>query len=753
MAAAVALGCCGQALAADDLAIESDRDSRFLPYSADTIRAWPPGGSSGSRSWIHVWQPVVAPATEVRLVEAVDQDVSSASPSAVNLRVVDAASGEVRTLWEHPIRGRIAELITLPDHSGTDGYVLTGVIRSDTAWLSRLSIAGEEAGEMMLGTGADRNGNGRWDGRMEHLRTADYDLDGDPDVFVFLTSSRDLTPRLLMCIDPRAFNVAWSLPVASEIDPRRFFALCDSLRPAVVFTTSNPAQGAADRIFQDRFSYLVRVNATGVIDFNYIVGRYPEPGMVVPDLEGTSLFVFHRLSFLTDPDSAATARPSLSLSKLSADGHPGAAAPVEQVVVDLVARKDSEISSSLYAIMGSGEVRRYDTALNLLGQALSTRWQEVLESGLRLPGQLPGLIVSEQAGGVFLYSRQFERLAYLGAGPAYETVQADTAGHVLALLSGSPTAGHVIYRIRRRNLAAMVSIWYRAYQDYVVAAVAGLLVAIVLVNYFRLRTRSTLKLVAAQKRELQETHEALKRAQAEVLEAEKYRQARDIAGGFAHEIRNALFPARGMLAKLRARASDAQAGDLLGTADESVARAIEITKIISTYAQLESRVAPQPVSVSRAVTDAVGALRYRLDRVHASLAMDGPEEMHVLANHDQLVIVLGNILRNSLDAFASRLAPAIRVFWESAGRNVKIHVQDNGEGIPPEHTARIFDAFYSTRPESGTGLGLTIVKKFVSMYLGSVDVQSTPGEGTKVTITLPIAHAAADDANFKESTS
>jgi signal transduction histidine kinase len=70
---------------------------------------------------------------------------------------------------------------------------------------------------------------------------------------------------------------------------------------------------------------------------------------------------------------------------------------------------------------------------------------------------------------------------------------------------------------------------------------------------------------------------------------------------------------------------------------------------------------------------------------------------------------------------------------------VAIDVEDNGKGIAADALPKIFDPFYTTKePGKGTGLGLSIAYKIVTQHGGRIDVRSTPGEGTTVTVTLPV---------------
>jgi len=62
---------------------------------------------------------------------------------------------------------------------------------------------------------------------------------------------------------------------------------------------------------------------------------------------------------------------------------------------------------------------------------------------------------------------------------------------------------------------------------------------------------------------------------------------------------------------------------------------------------------------------------------------------------------------------------------------------DRGVGFEPDKQTRIFDVFFSTKPKSGTGLGLAMVKKIIGLYDGRIEVQSTLDKGTKFIIFLP----------------
>ena len=71
-------------------------------------------------------------------------------------------------------------------------------------------------------------------------------------------------------------------------------------------------------------------------------------------------------------------------------------------------------------------------------------------------------------------------------------------------------------------------------------------------------------------------------------------------------------------------------------------------------------------------------------------------------------------------------------------RTVEVDVEDTGVGIPPEHLGRIFDLYFTTK-EKGSGIGLSMVYRIVQLHGGEVEVQSTPGRGTRFRLIFPQA--------------
>ena len=115
------------------------------------------------------------------------------------------------------------------------------------------------------------------------------------------------------------------------------------------------------------------------------------------------------------------------------------------------------------------------------------------------------------------------------------------------------------------------------------------------------------------------------------------------------------------------------------------------------------------------------------------------------ADFGQLRQAFMNILLNACDAMPLGGTLTLTTHFFSGSRDVEITVADTGAGIAPEHLSRIFDPFFTTK-EKGTGLGLSVVYGIVEKHGGSMRVESRVGQGTTMTIRLPLAEDGAGPA-------
>ena len=107
-----------------------------------------------------------------------------------------------------------------------------------------------------------------------------------------------------------------------------------------------------------------------------------------------------------------------------------------------------------------------------------------------------------------------------------------------------------------------------------------------------------------------------------------------------------------------------------------------------------------------------------------------------LADRTQMEQVFINLLKNAREACAHRTHPDIRVRVEAHAQELVFEIRDNGEGMLPEVTERIFVPFFTTK-SNGSGIGLTLCKQIVSLHGGQISVQSTAGKGSCFRLSFP----------------
>ncbi len=158
-------------------------------------------------------------------------------------------------------------------------------------------------------------------------------------------------------------------------------------------------------------------------------------------------------------------------------------------------------------------------------------------------------------------------------------------------------------------------------------------------------------------------------------------------------------------------------------------------------------VAPRPTELQEIVDDAVEIVQPWTDLRAQQLLTDLPTGgSTVLADQRYARQVLSNLLNN-----ASKYSPeqsVIRVVARTNGNMMHIAVEDQGDGIPPEQQAGLFERFYRVRTDSeapGVGLGLAIAKGIVEAHGGSIGIESQVGTGTRVWFTLPAAGRRSAD--------
>jgi two-component system sensor histidine kinase HydH len=235
----------------------------------------------------------------------------------------------------------------------------------------------------------------------------------------------------------------------------------------------------------------------------------------------------------------------------------------------------------------------------------------------------------------------------------------------------------------------------------------------------------------------------LRALQSQLLRAERLSTVGVLAAGIAHEIGTPL-------GVVRSRAEYTR--NKIG-AEHPQARGLEVIvaevdRVSRTIRQLLdfARVRPaqaRPIIVAEITERVRELLHLEAERRKSRLVVDCDAELHpVLADPDELQQVLINLVMNALDAGAKEVRIEARPDDGPEGPRVKIIVRDDGGGIAAEHLNLVFDPFFTTKKRGqGTGLGLAVASQIVRNHGGEIELASTPGRGTTVTLLWPAARA------------
>jgi PAS domain S-box-containing protein len=213
-----------------------------------------------------------------------------------------------------------------------------------------------------------------------------------------------------------------------------------------------------------------------------------------------------------------------------------------------------------------------------------------------------------------------------------------------------------------------------------------------------------------------------KQAEAALLRAEKLAAVGQVASTMAHEINN---PLAGIVNLLYLALADetlsAATRSYLDMVDEEIARLSAITRLTLSFAR-ESR-GEQTANLAEVVDNVLSLVKRKIEARGIRIERSVDSEAVARIKPHELRQVLLNLTLNAIDA-ATGADDLIRIAAEARGDRIAIRIEDNGCGIPEELAERIFDPFFSTKPEIGTGIGLWVSKELVQRNGGSLTVAS-----------------------------
>jgi PAS domain S-box-containing protein len=235
-----------------------------------------------------------------------------------------------------------------------------------------------------------------------------------------------------------------------------------------------------------------------------------------------------------------------------------------------------------------------------------------------------------------------------------------------------------------------------------------------------------------------------KRLAQEMARSERLALAGQLASGLAHEIGTPLNVIAGTAEFLLGEfpAGDPRRADMEVISQESH-RVADLVRRLLGLVRERSEV-PGPVELYGMLEHTLRLLEYRFQQEHIAVvkryALSLPP---VLGVRQELEQVLLNLLVNAWHAMPG--GGTVTITTERRDTQAVIVIADTGCGIPEEHMSQLFEPFFTTKAaEQGTGLGLAVVHQLITGHGGHIDITSQVGQGTTVTVTLPLAEGIPD---------
>jgi PAS domain S-box-containing protein len=274
---------------------------------------------------------------------------------------------------------------------------------------------------------------------------------------------------------------------------------------------------------------------------------------------------------------------------------------------------------------------------------------------------------------------------------------------------------------------------------------------------------STERLAAEEKRARLEFLADRAQLERQVGEAQRLEGLGQLAGGMAHDFNNLLAVISSYASFVHQEVASEPPADKwrkvsqdLTELENAADRAAALTRQLLAYSRTQ-QAEPQVLDLNEVISGLADLLgRTMGTRIELVLDLD-PKVGQVLADHGQLEQVLVNLAVNARDAMPDRGRLTMRTADAQAddpdlagapggrpARFARLDVADTGGGMPPEVASRAFEPFFTTKPTGlGAGLGLATVHGIVRRAGGRLEVSSAPGQGTTMTVLLPVTEAAA----------
>ena len=237
--------------------------------------------------------------------------------------------------------------------------------------------------------------------------------------------------------------------------------------------------------------------------------------------------------------------------------------------------------------------------------------------------------------------------------------------------------------------------------------------------------------------ELERLYEDLKHTQTELIRNDRLAALGRFASLILHDIRNPLSIARAYAELiLHDTRNTERVAESARTIVKEADRLGGMVNELLDFARGETRLSLGPVSIPSLVSELLKGLEQRFAKARIEVRTEVGFEGPVIMDERRMLRVLHNLTDNAVKAMPRGGVLTLTV--RSAAESYSIQIGDTGVGIAPETMKRLFEPFFSSFQGGGTGLGMAIARSIVRAHGGELTVESEPGKGTRLTVTLPL---------------
>ena len=234
----------------------------------------------------------------------------------------------------------------------------------------------------------------------------------------------------------------------------------------------------------------------------------------------------------------------------------------------------------------------------------------------------------------------------------------------------------------------------------------------------------------------------LAKTQDQLIQTEKLSSLGKLAAGIAHEINNPLTSILLNSCVISEKLADGSPlKENLKLIIDETARCGSIVKGLLEFSRQTAPV-KEPTNINEVIEKTLLLFESQLLVNHVRVARNLDKSLpRIMIDSNKIKQVFTNIILNAIEAMQKGGVLTIGSMLSEEKNYVLLQFTDTGSGISKEHMSKIFDPFFTTKSIKGTGLGLSITYGIVQQHEGTIEVQSEPGKGTSMIVSLPVGQS------------